>query len=226
MKTKILTLLLCTFSQSAFSAFMLNGSRFIYNEDHKNIALEITNNSKETYGGQVWIDNVLLPKDDVAFVPMPSFFKVNGGKIQVVRIMNINELVKDKESVFWLNVQEIPPANKEQKNAMVVAIHTQVKLIYRPTSLMANRQNAESKLILVKQGNSYMLNNPTPYFFSLTTINVNGKEVELTNALSEELSIVSPKSSILLNGVELTPSSKVIIKAIDDYGTINEYKVR
>ena len=211
MKTKLiftLLLTLCTFSQSAFAAFILNGTRFIYDEGRKNISFEISNESKETYGGQVWIDNVLIPKEDVAFVPMPSFFKVEGGQTQVVRIMKITDkLPKDKESIFWLNVQEIPPVNKDQNNVMVVAVNTQVKLLYRPTTIIKGRENAESKMTLKKEGSSYVLNNPTPYYFAITELKVNGK-------------------TITLSDIKLTLSSKVIIEAIDDYGAVNKYEVK
>ncbi|KJG55375.1 fimbrial chaperone protein [Photobacterium kishitanii] len=230
MKIKLivtLLLTLCTFSQSAFAAFILNGTRFIYDEGRKNISFEISNESKYTYGGQVWIDNVLLPKEDVAFVPMPSFFKVDGGQKQVVRIMKITDkLPKDKESIFWLNVQEIPPVNKDRNNVMVVAVNTQVKLLYRPTSIIKGRENAESKMTLKKDGSSYFLHNPTPYYFAVTELKVNGKAALLSKELSNNLGMISPKSSTLLSGVKLAPSSKVIIGAIDDYGALNTYEVK
>lgn len=230
MKTKLiftLFLTLCTFSQSAFAAFILNGTRFIYDEGRKNISFEISNESKETYGGQVWIDNVLIPKEDVAFVPMPSFFKVEGGQTQVVRIMKITDkLPKDKESIFWLNVQEIPPVNKDQNNVMVVAVNTQVKLLYRPTTIIKGRENAESKMTLKKEGSSYVLNNPTPYYFAITELKVNGKTITLSKELSNKLGMISPQSSTLLSDIKLTLSSKVIIEAIDDYGAVNKYEVK
>ena len=229
MKLKlIMTLLLttCVLSQSAFAAFILNGTRYIYDEEQKNISFEIDNQSKEIYGGQVWIDNVDNVKEEVAFVPMPSFFKVDGGQTQVVRIMKVTEkLPKNKESIFWLNVQELPPVNKERNNVMVVAVRTQVKVIYRPTSIMKQRENAESKLTLMKMDGSYALNNPTPYYFAITSIKVDGKVVKLNKNISTELSMMPPQSSILLSDVVLTPLSEVIVEAIDDYGAVNSYKV-
>ncbi|PSU14955.1 fimbrial chaperone [Photobacterium kishitanii] len=229
MKTKImmtLLLALCTFSQSASAAFVLNGTRYIYDEGRKNISIEITNQSKETYGGQVWIQNTLQSKDEIAFVPMPSFFKVEGKQTQIVRIMKITDkLPQNKESIFWLNVQEIPPINKDENNVMVVAVNTQVKLIYRPTSIIKGRENAESKMTLKKEGAFYALNNPTPYYFAVTELKVNGKAIKLSKTLGNQLSMIAPQSSVLLSDVHLTPSSKVIIEAIDDYGATNAYKV-
>ena len=62
-----LLLTLCAFSQSAHAAFILNGTRYIYDEGRKNISIEINNESKETYGGQVWINNVLSSEKEVSF---------------------------------------------------------------------------------------------------------------------------------------------------------------
>ncbi len=41
--------------------------------------------------------------------------------------------LKDRESLFWLNIQEIPPiSSADDSNVLAVALNTQVKLIYRP----------------------------------------------------------------------------------------------
>ncbi|ECH9425824.1 fimbrial chaperone protein, partial [Salmonella enterica subsp. enterica] len=53
------------------AAFTLNGTRFIYEEGKKNTSFEVSNSAKETYGGQVWIDNTTQPKDSVSLVPSP-----------------------------------------------------------------------------------------------------------------------------------------------------------
>lgn len=37
----------------AMAAFVLNGTRFIYEESKKNISLEVTNNAKGTWGAGV-----------------------------------------------------------------------------------------------------------------------------------------------------------------------------
>ncbi|WP_156731442.1 hypothetical protein [Photobacterium phosphoreum] len=79
---------------------------------------------------------------------------------------------------------------------------------------------------LVKEGKYYRLNNPTPYYFAITELKVDGKTIKLENELSHKLGMVSPKSSILLSDIKLLPTSIVVIKAIDDYGAVNEYEVK
>lgn len=68
-------LLALTLSGQALAAFTVSGTRFIYEEGKKNISFEVTNNANDTYGGQVWVDNV-SEGSGVYMVPTPPFFKV------------------------------------------------------------------------------------------------------------------------------------------------------
>ncbi|HAF5680791.1 TPA: fimbrial chaperone, partial [Salmonella enterica] len=148
-------------SQAAFS---LNGTRYIYEEGKKNISFEVSNSSDETWGGQVWIDNESQNKNDVFIVPSPPFFKVDGGSKQIIRLMNVSDtLPKDRESLFMLNVQEVPPMPKNAEgNVIAIAMNTRVKVIYRPKSLAEGRRDAEKQLTLVNRDGSLWIRNPTP----------------------------------------------------------------
>lgn len=201
----------------ATAAFTLNGTRFIYDEGRKNIAVEVSNENKDTYGGQVWISNTTQKDSDVFFIPAPSFFKVGGGEKQIIRLLNVNpSLPKDKESLFWLNVQEIPPAPKDNENILAIALNTQVKLLYRPKVLKEGRNKAEENLKVMGS----ILKNPTPYYFAVTAVKVNGQKIKLNNDLDRQLSLFKPFSEINL-GRSL--SGVVVVEAIDDYGARREY---
>lgn len=75
-KAALAVLLSLFFCRQSMGAFVLNGTRFIYEEGKKNISFEVTNNTEKTYGGQVWIDNT-NQSDGVYMVPQPPFFKVS-----------------------------------------------------------------------------------------------------------------------------------------------------
>ncbi|WP_435868345.1 fimbria/pilus periplasmic chaperone, partial [Escherichia coli] len=51
------------------AAFVLNGTRFIYEEGKKNVSFEVTNQADETFGGQVWINNTTQNNGMVYMVP-------------------------------------------------------------------------------------------------------------------------------------------------------------
>lgn len=205
----------------AMASFTLNGTRFIYDEERKNIAVEVRNNSKSLYGGQVWIDNTNQPAKEVYFIPTPTFFKVGGEKKQLIRIMKINNsLPTNQESLFWLNVQEIPPAPKaDENNVLALALNTQVKLIYRPKLLSKQREDAETQLVM--SGN--ILKNPTPYYFAVTAVLSGDKSVALSNAVMKNLAEFAPFSEI-----DLGKSIKgdLSVEAIDDYGARRIHKIK
>ncbi len=94
------------------AAFVLNGTRFIYEEGRKNTSFEVTNRADETFGGGV--DRQHHPGSSTVYmVPAPPFFKVRPKEKQIIRIMKTDStLPSDRESLFWLNVQEIPPKPK------------------------------------------------------------------------------------------------------------------
>ncbi|EDX6894434.1 fimbrial chaperone [Salmonella enterica] len=201
----------------ASAAFTLSGTRFIYDEGRKNISVEVSNANKETFGGQVWVDNTTQPSGEVFFTPAPSFFKVAGGEKQIIRLLNVNPaLPQDRESLFWLNVQEIPPAPKDGENVLAIALNTQVKLFYRPKHLKDGRDKAEQKM----QVNGTKLKNPTPYYFAVTAVTVNGQKIKLSSELDKQLSQMSPFTEVNV-GRSLTGT--VVIEAIDDYGARREY---
>lgn len=56
-KGALATVLYLAFCSQAMAAFVLNGTRFIYEEGKKNTSFTVTNEADKTYGGQVWIDN-------------------------------------------------------------------------------------------------------------------------------------------------------------------------
>ncbi|MBJ4239778.1 fimbria/pilus periplasmic chaperone, partial [Salmonella enterica subsp. enterica serovar Rissen] len=105
--TSLAALLATTLVTPALAAFVLNGTRFIYEEGKKSISLDVTNNAKDTYGGQIWLDNISQNASDVFMVPSPPVFKVDAGKKQIIRLMNVNPaLPADRESMFRINAQE------------------------------------------------------------------------------------------------------------------------
>lgn len=221
----LLSLALCG---QAMAAFTLSGTRFIYEEGKRNISVDVTNASDNTYGGQVWIDNE-SQASGVYMVPTPPFFKLVPKQKQIVRIARTDSgtpLPADRESLFWLNVQEIPPKPEKSDEAVLsIALATRVKLIYRPKSLVQERKNAEKKVeVLQKDGSSY-LKNPTPYFFAITKVKVNGQDILLSKEEDMAVSMLAPFSEQKVKGIPAGAKS-VSIEAINDWGGAETYTLK
>ncbi|WP_418884914.1 fimbrial chaperone [Citrobacter arsenatis] len=210
----------------AQAAFTLNGTRYIYDEGRKNISFEVTNNSQDTYGGQVWIDNVSRGKSEVFIVPSPPFFKVNAGNKQIMRLMTVSDgLPKDRESLFMLNVQEVPPKPKSTEgNVVAIAMNTRVKVIYRPKALAEQRRDAEKQLRLVNRDGNLWIKNPTPYYFAVTKVKHQGKQLVLTDEVVQSLSQLAPFAEV--NTRVRSQPGEISVDALNDWGGAVNYVVR
>ncbi|HAX9584597.1 TPA: fimbrial chaperone [Escherichia coli] len=225
-KLGVVSLLSLVMSSQAMAAFVLNGTRFIYEEGKKNTSFEVTNQSTETYGGQVWIDNTNQSNSQVYMVPAPPFFKVAPKEKQIVRIMKTDStLPTNRESLFWLNVQEIPPKPKNTEGgSLAVAINTKVKLIYRPKSLVEGRKGAEKAMQIVYRNGETYLSNPTPYYFAVTAVKVNGQNVKLKDAVLNNIAQLAPESEVALGNVVL--NGAVSVTAVNDWGGLVDYSIK
>ncbi|ENA9835969.1 fimbrial chaperone [Escherichia coli] len=222
---RVLFIILFLFCNSKVNAaFVLNGTRYIYDEGKKNTSFTVTNKSDKTYGGQVWIDNS-TQGNGVYMVPQPPFFKVDANQNQIIRILNTDaSLPKDRESLFWLNVQEVPPKPEinGEGSVLSIAMNTRVKLIYRPASIKDARKGAEKKLTLVHRGSEILLKNPTPYYMALINIKLNGKSVNLSDTVKAEMARLAPFSEIRI-GKDLP--GKISVEAINDWGGVDSFDI-
>lgn len=221
----LVALLSVSFCSQSMAAFVLNGTRFIYEEGKKNISFEVTNNAKKTYGGQSWIDNT-NQSDGVYMVSQPPFFKVSPGQKQVIRIMNTgSNLPKDRESLFWLNVQEVPPkpeVKDGEGSILAIAMNTRVKLIYRPASVKDGRKDAEKQLKLVQRGNDTWLKNPTPYYMAIVNVKHGGKDIALSDKVMKEVAQLEPFSDVNLGK---RVSGYISVDAVNDWGGVQNYEI-
>ncbi|EFC1586559.1 fimbrial chaperone [Escherichia coli] len=224
-KTAIAVVLSFAFCSQAMAAFVLNGTRFIYDENKKNITFEVTNNASQMYGGQVWVDNT-SEGNGIYMVPQPPFFKVGAKQKQIIRIMKTDSsLPTDRESLFWLNVQEVPPkpdVKESRGSVLAIAMNSRVKLIYRPSALKNGRENAEKKLTIEQRGDITWVKNPTPYYMAIVGVQTNGRELKLSDKVTKELTLLAPFSSVSL-GVSARGSLK--IAAINDWGGVQNYEI-
>ncbi len=191
----------------------------------KNITFEVTNNAGQMYGGQVWVDNT-SEGNGIYMVPQPPFFKVGAKQKQIIRIMKTDSsLPTDRESLFWLNVQEVPPkpdVKESHGSVLAIAMNSRVKLIYRPSVLKNGRENAEKKLTMEQRGDKTWIKNPTPYYMAIVGVQTNGRELKLSDKVTKELTLLAPFSSVSL-GVSVR--GNLNIAAINDWGGVQNYEI-
>ena len=225
---KSLVALLFPFSV-ANAEIVIHGTRAIYPSDAREITLQVSNNGAKPSLVQAWIDEgdpKSTPDQSKApFMITPPISRVDPAKSQALRITALpkaNQLSKDKETVFWLNVLDIPPKPKGNSaddvpdNFLQLAIRSRIKFFYRPAGLKEDIAQAPTKLQWSRAGNKLAVNNPTPYHITVTSILTDnaGKKTDL---LSEGI-MINPMSSTTLDIKQSVPLNKLTFTTINDFG--------
>lgn len=169
-------LLTCVFSAPALASVTIIGTRVIYPASEKEVTVRLDNRSERPALVQAWIDNgdpnQPLNKIDVPFVLLPPVFRMESNKGQTLRIVYTgSNLPTDKESIFWLNVLDIPPRDKSltNKNQLQMAIRSRIKLFYRPATLNTKDAATAATQLTWRKGNkSNQLTaiNNSPYYIN------------------------------------------------------------
>lgn len=216
-----MTLALMMTCQSAMASLAADQTRYIFRGDKDALTITVTNNDKErTFGGQAWVDNIVEKDTRPTFVVTPSFFKVKPNGQQTLRIiMASDHLPKDKESVYWLNLQDIPPAL--EGSGIAVALRTKLKLFYRPKALLEGRKGAEEGLSLQSRPDGRtMLVNTTPYIFAIgSLLDGNGKKIATDNETAQKLLMFMPGDEVQVKG------NVVKVDSLNDYGELQTWTI-
>lgn len=179
MKRSVLWLLCLLISSPLHAGIMAAGTRVIYPAGKREQSLMLVNTNKYPVVVQSWVDDGTGDPDSAAapFVALPAVFRLKPGERQGLRLIyNQDPLPQDRESVFWINLYEIPPlsAKKAEAARLTVAMNTQLKLLWRPKGLTMTLEEAVKKLAfrLVPDGKGWAIecNNPTPLNISFTSI--------------------------------------------------------
>ena len=134
------------------AGIVLDGTRVVFPAQEKEVTLQITNDGKTPSLVQVWLDRgdeADAPDNiEVPFLITPTLSRVDPQAKQVLRIFYSGEpLAQDRETLFWLNVLDIPPKDAKDANSLQIAFRTRIKLMYRPMDLPGDVNKAPEQLI-------------------------------------------------------------------------------
>lgn len=187
----VVILLLMLMTHFTYASVVLERTRLIFPADKSIISLQVFNRSEQPTLIQSWVDEgniASTPETSTApFIVIPPMAKItaNGGlqlKIQQLE----NQLPKDRESVFYLNVLDIAPKpeNRENLSTLQFALQTRIKLFYRPIQLKLTTDEVFKQIEITRNGKYLEINNPTAYFFTISKIYLGDNEEQpLTNAI-------------------------------------------
>lgn len=209
----------------AWAGVTAERTRVIFDEGQREASLALVNQNDYPVIVQAWIDNGDLdgaPQTAQApLMPLPPVFRLNPGQLRSLRLLHTGEaLPKDRESLYWLNIYEIPPQSgdplAEGQSRLTVTLRTQMKVIYRPRALTKDAEQAPGRLVFRRTGTQVQVENPTAYFITLA-----GAEVRQGSAGSPlPAELLPPFSQRLLSPTQALPASASEVRYlwIDDGG--------
>lgn len=209
----------------AQAAIVIDNTRVVYPGNEKSVSVNLTNKGAKPVLVQSWIDDGdldALPEDmNVPFILTPPINRVEPDKSQVLRVAYTgNALPKDRETIFWLNVLEVPAKgeNLENKNILQMAFRTRIKLFYRPEQLAQTAKHPANKLTWNKSATGLVIENPSPFYISLTGIELKTKDGENK---SLEADMIAPFSKVTIavdDKQQLAETNSLTFNFINDFG--------
>lgn len=229
---------LCLAAPLAHASVVITGTRVIFNAAQGEATVRLTNDNSRPALVEAWIDdgdiNSTPDSAHTPFLITPPLFRMDPNKDQSLRILFVQgakPLPGDRESVFWLNVLEIPPKPSDPeysgKNYLQFAIRSRIKFFYRPAKLPGDPLAAPDRLsfkALAGQGSALEIHNPTPYYITISSLSlgVNPKPIEGAEGM------VAPFGDLRLplKGTAQAPAAgtPIVFTTINDYGAADTHK--
>lgn len=208
-------------AQQAFAAIALDRTRVIFSGGDKSVSMTISNENKQLpYLAQGWIEDASGKKIGSPLTVLPPVQRLEPGAKSQVKVQGLpaaNTLPQDRETLFYFNLREIPPKS-DKPNTLQLALQTRIKLFYRPKAIAVTNPETtapwQEKLTLTKQGDSYQVNNPTPYYVTL----VDAGSKKGISAPGFEPLMVPPKGSAPLKIAASVLGNAPVLTYINDYG--------
>jgi chaperone protein EcpD len=233
----------CTWGPVSTSAsVIIGGTRVIYPGGVREVTVKLNNVGNDPSLVQVWGDrgdaSVSADEADVPFVIVPPIFRIDPANAQALRITYTQEpLPQDRESVFWLNVLDVPPSpapsapGTSEVNLMQVAIRSRIKIFFRPENLPGDpvqaAENLTWRVVPAARGPGYALRgeNPSAYAVSFNRVGLAVGDKEFTG----DGGMILPRGTtdFPLRDLLAVPSGAVRVNYqwINDYGASEDRDV-
>lgn len=218
----------------AWGSVYLESTRVIYQEGQRDVTLKLTNADKAQAAlVQLWMDDGGLDASEVQghvpFLINPPMAKIEAGKSQLARIAFIGEqLDPAHESLYWLNVLEIPPKSTGGSQ-LSFAIRSRIKFFYRPKAIWALEPFNPEKLQWRWKSKTLPLQiearNTSAFHWTINTATLLIANQEYPLDLS---AMLKPQQSLGFSlreaDVPLAGPARIRISVINDYGGESKFE--
>lgn len=212
--------LLSAYSAISSASIVIGGTRVIYPQSEKNVSVQLTNEGDSPVLAQSWIDEGNSDANpetlQVPFMLSPPINRIEPKKGQTLRISYTGKaLPAGRESVFWLNVLEIPAKAKSADNMLQMAFRTRIKVFFRPSGLQGTPTQAAEQLSWSMSGNQVKVANASQYHVSLVRVGVKGE-----GGKPAEGKMIAPGGADLFSIPGASRGKTLSVQWVNDYGAI------
>ncbi|GAB2563009.1 fimbria/pilus periplasmic chaperone [Dyella jejuensis] len=212
---------------------IIAGTRVIFPAKDGEVTVRLTNQNTTPALVEAWVDagqpDSTPDKVNTPFLITPPLFRMEPNRDQSLRILFTHSetpLPTDRESLFWLNVLEIPPKPSgpqlQGKNYIQLAIRSRLKLFYRPDGLAGDPIKAPGELTFktatLPGSGALIVHNPTPYYVTISEFSL----VADGTSYKVDPGMVAPMSDlrVAVRQLKQAPAvgSLVNFQSINDYG--------
>lgn len=223
-----LAIFVSLFSGYSQAGINLENTRVVLVEPRKEASLMIKNSGSEAVMFQAWIE-AADKSEDLPFAITPVLKVLSSRQKQALRILYIGRgLPTEKESMFWVNVREVPQKAREE-NSLQIAVQQRLKLFYRPAGLAGKVTKAPQQLkwrLLAKDGKNYLkVINTSPFYLSFASLVLRMEN----KSFIVPIDMISPFATSLAEIPELPSGIQaknlhVDFEIIDDASGISKYQ--
>lgn len=198
-------------SISVEAAISLNRTRIIITENEREATPRIVNEGTRPVLLETWVDtgdsDAAPDSIDAPFIIEPPIFRLDSMRSKRIRVLFTGETSKkpprDRESVYWINVLEVPPNpdSEAAENQVSLAFRTRLKLFYRPHGLSGDpsRSYEELQFECSPGGPNNMIRviNPTPFHQTLLSVSF-GKSKEKSYKIEAFNNMLPPYEKVVI----------------------------
>lgn len=216
------TTILLLAPQLLHAGVALNTTRVIIDSGKKEASFSVQNMGDYTLV-QSWLEAHDGDETVKHFTLTPQLVGVKAASEQRVRILYEGVgAPPNRESMFWLHVQEIPQKPK-QDGVLQIAVQHRIKVFYRPAGLPGKPIDAARKIVWTYSNGKLSLANPTAFHVTLVNLEIHGKS--FSNSV-----VIAPGKHLTIapvNGAAsgLNANSKISFASVNDYGARDPYRV-
>lgn len=132
---------------------------------------------------QIWIDEgdpTLIPEQIKTPIVIDNpIFSLQPNEQRNIKLIlaNPSKLPTDRESIYWLNILQVPAQQRKQQNEqrILLPLRMRVKLFVRPNNIVVPTEKEMQRLTFNTTKNGFVIHNPTPWNITIIALKVDNQ---------------------------------------------------